>query len=710
MDELAPLGHTGAGLCARCAIELKPATLEPAAAYLFVEDDGRVYRFDLTDANVRIGRDQSNDIWIDSPAVRPQTCLVYHRDGEHHLKVFDGARVLLNGQAVRGLNRLYSGDRLGVGDRELLYGRDDSPAQVALGITVLLDGEVHHAVVVRRTRFKVGCRDADLKVDDDSVADEQLTIECYSDHGLYAVDSGSRVGTMHNGKLFQERCQLRDGDVLQFGRVALAIAVLPAEAHGLLIAPRLPERHAAAASAVKAPERPAPQRGEPPAPTARPRQQDAKQGIGGFVRPDSNPNAAVPAAVPADRRPPAPEPLPEVLPAPDHAGPAATQIGSLQQMLRDAQQNKATAPGEPQHTVMADAVRSQLGEYMQRAAPAQRRTSEQLRPEEIEALDQAPSVPSARDQVAAGNAPVERPAVRIQIDKPPPTAAPRPPERRPVWQDESSQRENLRVRPRETAAESAMVATSGSAGRPAGGGFHELRTEMLDTQSVRDSAGTDWQQDPILRRVFANSVMRPEGAPSTEVMEAYRPDARAQDGWPPGNPQRREPEAVRDDDPRHRQVQRDRAAVEELRVPGQQDRYRLGRGTGAHDPGYRDSGPVRMDEREGLQPPRDDFRRSQSMDREPARDGFRRSQAVDSQDPERYRISRGEPPARHVQDDRPRVKVRELSEAERRANRDYDQSTDRPKSPQGETDASRREREQRIIDSSRRGFDRDRDR
>ncbi|MBM4342703.1 MAG: FHA domain-containing protein [Deltaproteobacteria bacterium] len=663
-----------------------------------------MYRFELGDAQVRIGRDQSNDIWIDSPAVRPQTCLVYARDGEHHLKVYDGARVLLNGQAVRGLNRLYSGDRIGVGDRELLYGRDDCPAELAIGVTVLVDGAAHHAQAFRRTRTKVGRRDCDLVLDDESVADAQLLIECYGEHGSYVVDLAARENTFRNGKPVVDRCALHDGDILQFGNIALRVRVLPAEAHGLLMNVALPERQA-----TKAADRAA---GQPGVAHAAPRspKADGRASQGGFLRPESNPNTAQPAAVPLERRPPAPEPLPEPPPA-DHAGSAATQIGSLQQMLRDAQLGNVAALGEPQHTVMADAVRSQLGDYLPRPAPAEKRAPEQLRPDELQPLDQPPPLPSARDQLAAGNAPVERPAVRIQIDRPQPAVPPaRGPERRPAWQDESSQRENLRVRPRETEPDPRMVAMSGSPHRPGTGGFHELRTEMLDTQAVRDGSRGDWQQDPILRRVFANSVMRPEGAPSTEVMEAYQPAAHVQDGWPPGQAGRRESEPVRDDDPRHRQALRDRAATEDLSVPGQQDRYRLGRSTGGWEGESRDRSPPRDDGREELKPPRDEFRRSQSVDRDPPRDEFRRSQSADRQDPERYRISRGESPQRHVQDDRPRVRVRELSEAERRANPDYDQPTDRAKGPQGETDASRREREQRVIDSSRRGFDRDRDR
>lgn len=647
---------------------------------MFVEDDGLILRFQLETGDVRIGRDQSNDIWIDSPAVRPQTCLVYHRDGDHNLKIFEGAKVVLNGQIVRGLQRLYSGDRIGVGDRELTYARDDAPAQVAVGLTVLLDGEVKHGLAYRRTRVKIGRRDADLVLDDPSVADGQLVIESYSDQAFYAFDLGSEVATTVNGKPLRERCRLRDGDVIAFGRAALRVSLLPAEAHGLLLAAPLPERPLVPPAAPKPMDRSPAQRMDPSANYARQRQASQQPVQGGFIRPQHSLNSAAEAQtagpVPLDKRPPAPEP------APDHAAdaPLATQIGSLQQLLRDSQREQMLANlGAPQHTVLGDAVRLHLG-----PAPV-------LRPEELQPVPDA--APPAIEQP-------RRPPVRIQVEGPAREQA-APQQRRPVWQDESSQRENLRVRPREAVQEQQMQAVSGPR---QGAGFHEQRTEMLDTAAVRENR--DWQQDPVLRRVFADAVVRPEGAPATAVLDTAAPppplpkqhyDPASQ--WQPGMP-------VRDDDPRHRKAPPPTRSAEDLRQPGAQDRYRLNRTTGAHDSPAPDQRPpdLRPAERNGNWDGNWEGRREPAP---PPREDWRRTGGHAGPENERYRLGRGEPPPSQVQDDRPRVRVRDLSEAERQANPDWAQATDRPRAPQGETDASRREREQRIIDASRRGFDRD---
>jgi pSer/pThr/pTyr-binding forkhead associated (FHA) protein len=318
----------------RPAIELQRVQHEADGAYLFIEDEGRVLRLPLDGSDVRIGRDQGNDIWIDNQQVRPQTCLVYARDGDHHLKVFDGAKVQLNGQPVRGLHRLYSGDRIGVGDRELIYARDDVPPEVALGLTVMIDGDVAYGLVFRRTRVRLGRQDADLVLSDPSVSNRHVVLECYSEHSLYACDLGSEAGTWVNGERVDERRRLHDGDTLQLGRVNLRLHLLPVEAHGLLLAAPLPDQPLVPIAAPKPMDRAPGQRHDPGAFSPARRQADARPMSGGLMRPLHSASVATahPPAV-ADR-PAAPEPLllepiTEVGHADDQP---ATQIGSLAQL------------------------------------------------------------------------------------------------------------------------------------------------------------------------------------------------------------------------------------------------------------------------------------------------------------------------------------------------------------------------------------------
>lgn len=560
---------------------------------MFVEDEGLVHRFRLDQGEVRIGRDQSNDIWIDSPAVRPQTCLVYARDGGHHLKVYEGAKVLLNGQAVRGLNQLYSGDRIGVGDRELLYGRDDSLPQIAIGLTVLLDGVVQYGTVYRRNRVRLGRVDADMVFADASVSDRHMVIECYSEHGLFAFDLGSQTGTVVRGERVHERCRLFDGDVVQLGRVSLRIHLLPAEAYGILLAQALPDQPLVPLAAPKPMDRSPNQRFDPSAAGPQRRQADGRSTSGGFVRPMHSVNAAAQSGQPPlERRPPAPEPFAE-RPAPQ--GPPATEIGSLANLLRDARQQGAF--GEPQHTTMADAVKARS---------------------DLEAL-------------AAAQRPKTEPA---------------------------APRESIRVRQ----AEEFEAATQ----PPPQTGFHEQRTEMLDTNRVYEGLS------------YGRERMADGAIPLTAVLDTELP--------PPLPPRTR--------------AQREEEELKQPSAGG--ERYRISKATGGFDRedyGYANREPGRPTEQRAPEP--------QQRVAEPQP---RRSEPPPP-DQERYRLGRtsGSFDRQPVQDNRPRVAARPLTEAERIANPDW--ALQQHPAAQGETDASQRLRQQRTIDGSRRiDGDRDRDR
>lgn len=618
---------------AEVAIELISSRHEVEGAYLFVEDEGRVLRFALAETDVRIGRDQTNDIWIDNQQVRPQTCLVYARDGAHHLKVFEGAKVLLNSQPVRGLSRLYSGDRILVGDRELMYARDDSPAPIAVGLTVILDGVVQYGLVYRRTRVRLGRAAADLVLNDPSVSERHLVIECYSDRGIFAFDLGSESGTLVNGRRVDERCRLGDGDIVQLGRCSVRVHVLPVEAHGLLLAAALPDRPKVPLAAPKPMDRAPNQRVDPGAHSPQRRQADARPTTGGFVRPAHSPNASVasenPADLPVDRRPPAPEPLP---PAADPDAPLPTQIGSLADIARqirtgDLAPIPSAGPGED------------FDPPTDRGPQAQ---------------------PGGR---GSGMSPVEMPAIRINPQSIRPTAPPQQQSRpeqavrpaRPV--DESVLRENLKVRPPEPLDESRMVPIAG-AGK--GRGFHDQATEMIESARVFEE--------------MRNS--RDSAVPLTAVLDTELP--------PPLPPMTRDQRLAEEWEQTHA---RGGGGAKDLGP-----RYRLSKTSGSWDP----EPPARADlpNRDDRGPPRRD---AEPLDRPPP--------VVD-----RYRLGRssGAHDRPIVQDDRPRVQPRPLSEAERRANPDWS-SPERPAQRDDPADPSQRPRQQRVIDPSRR-LDPDRDR
>jgi pSer/pThr/pTyr-binding forkhead associated (FHA) protein len=522
-----------------------------------VEDEGRVLRFRLDGVDrVRIGRDQSNDIWVDHPAVKPHTALIYKRESQFCLKVYDGAKVLLNKAPVAGMHHLYSGDRIGIADREFVYGRDDTAPDIAVGLTVMQDGAVQHAVVYQRTCIRVGRRDAEVLLSDPTVSDQHLVIECYSGDGLYAFDLGSATGTLVNGTRVEERCRLYDNDLLQVGHMALRVTLLPSDAHGLLMLQRPTAEDLKIPPMAPPPMNKAPgQRLDPSALSPQRRQGSAGPVAGGFVRPLHQQNAST--GIPAICNTPPPAPLPE--PSERDPNPMGhvpvTEVGSLQDILarakaasRDAAPrptpSRPESPTQPQPqapvvppTRIIDAVSHQEAErWAEQAAarPQPGQVQPSARPSQPMRAP-APQAPVHRPHADEGAA--ERPAVHVKpevyaaADEPLPDEAPQerapgqrqPQQRAPVWQDWSSQREHLQVKPRESVRDD-MVAVSAMSSQL---GFHEQFTQTLDTNAVEGLARgkAQWMhQDGMTPEQAAARVFQQRQAnqPLTEAADTGR--------------------------------------------------------------------------------------------------------------------------------------------------------------------------------------------
>ncbi|MSP93307.1 MAG: FHA domain-containing protein [Myxococcales bacterium] len=503
-------------------------------------------RFRLDDVDrIKIGRDQSNDIWIDHPAVRPHTALIYKREDQFCLKVYDGAKLLLNRVPVNGMHRLYSGDRIAIADREFIYARDDTQPEVSVGLTVLVEGIVQHAVVFRRSRIKVGRRDADVLLPDPSISDNHLVIECYSADGFFAFDLGSATGTLVNGVRVDERCRLHDNATLQVGHVMLRVSLLPPEAHGLLMAaPPSVEDMRNLRAAPPPMDRSPGRRLDPGAHSPRQRQADQRPQNGGFLRPLHQQNAS--AGMPAVQRTPPPPPLPlvgEPREAPPVMAPVpVTEVGSLRDILARARAphlggHVADMPSQDAvpktrivDMVSAEAVHQWSEQrYAPAAVPAE--VAPAARPVARRSGEAPPAVrvkPEVYENAQPRDAGRSPPPPRDALDHAPlPERRPGEPPRPAARQDWSNQRENLHVRPREAPRDD-MVAVSAS---PTG--LHEQRTEEFDT--AMGSAGArgkaTWLQaaespEEAARRQFAERV---KNQPLTEALDtdAVRASMRA---------------------------------------------------------------------------------------------------------------------------------------------------------------------------------------
>lgn len=218
----------------------------PAGRWLyFRDDDERVLEAAISDGTggrLRIGRDpERNDIYLDHPACPPLALVVFERDGVDVVKVYEGARVSVNGAVVQGMHRLYGGDRLRVGDRDFHYGRSDTPPELALGLTVAFGGEVQQATVVRAAAVVLG-RSGDVVLNDPSVLNAHARLECFGDGAVFVVPLPHAACWLDDVRI-EQRTSLLDGARLQFGRVEVGVRLLPTDGLGLLV---LPKRRAVA--------------------------------------------------------------------------------------------------------------------------------------------------------------------------------------------------------------------------------------------------------------------------------------------------------------------------------------------------------------------------------------------------------------------------------------------------------------------------------
>ncbi len=437
----------------------KPARQGPGA-YLFVDDDDRVVRFRIGADRVHIGRDQSNDIWIDHDNAADHCLVIFPRDDHDAMKVYDGANVDLNGVPVTKLHRLYGGDRIQVANREFLYARDDMLAESALALTIAFDREIMRSVVLRQTRVRIGRRDADVVLSDASVSDRHALIEAYATDGIFISDRGSSMGTQVDGHRIEGRARLRDGSEVQIGRLTLFVHVLPPEAHGLLVLPK--------------------------AKRDRPRQVHTPIRARNYdIRMDKAPAATTPATK-ADR------------PRPPRAGPAPAALASAptDEVPIDLNSDEILIdPEVPPPTVLASLSDIQRSEKPEEAAPRRSRKrprpkanrSDSWKPTEQPAPKRPapPPLPekAERKRRPPRARPEQQPLVRVapevyergrqHVDAPPGT---RHKEQRRRYGAGRSGAHGDDMRPPAPAPRSRK-------------GMHDKLTDVLDTNNVRDLAG-----------------------------------------------------------------------------------------------------------------------------------------------------------------------------------------------------------------------------
>jgi hypothetical protein len=204
-----------------------------AHGFLYIVDGLGVQRHAIETTGTQIATESDGDVV--QPERRLPALLVYHRRGADHVKVFEGARVLLNQVQISGIRRLYSGDALVVGERQCVYVQDDVDAEVAIGLTMYRHGSPSHAVVVRGTTVQIGGQSAQVAMPGGAPASCDLVIECHGTHALFLWDRSGRSKACVDGQLVEGRHRLKEGSLIQVAGHVMALSVLPGDGNGLLV-------------------------------------------------------------------------------------------------------------------------------------------------------------------------------------------------------------------------------------------------------------------------------------------------------------------------------------------------------------------------------------------------------------------------------------------------------------------------------------------
>ncbi len=119
---------------------------------------------------------------------------------------------------------LTPGDRLGVGDAELVFLEDRAAAPTQLTLTLTReDDDATASVTVPGARVVIGRYEGDVLVDDSGISGRHLEIENYGPGLCWARDLGSTNGSELNGEPLAGRRPLAPGDILRLGRILVSV-------------------------------------------------------------------------------------------------------------------------------------------------------------------------------------------------------------------------------------------------------------------------------------------------------------------------------------------------------------------------------------------------------------------------------------------------------------------------------------------------------
>ncbi|MBT9559289.1 MAG: FHA domain-containing protein, partial [Myxococcales bacterium] len=135
-------------------------------AYLFLEADRRVYRCQFTKDLTLIGSASDADIIIRDSQVLPQHAQIAMSGTTFTLRRIDRSEVRVDGVRIEGPHELVAGERIGIGDTEILFVREEKLSPVCLELVVERPGDVPVGFWTAKSTVTIGRERGDLILDD----------------------------------------------------------------------------------------------------------------------------------------------------------------------------------------------------------------------------------------------------------------------------------------------------------------------------------------------------------------------------------------------------------------------------------------------------------------------------------------------------------------------------------------------------------------
>ena len=194
-------------------------------AYLFLEENNRIVRCDLSQKQTRIGRGEDNDFQLTGASILESHAQIVRVDDVYLLRAISEAEVSVNGNALHGAYELQNGDRILLADEELLFARAQLVSPTTVCLMVRRAEQVDFGFWMAKSTIAIGGTGGDLVIRDAGLASIHAVIENYCEYGQFVVAADSAQHSLLNGRPIQGRMRVTTGDVLQFADAELRVRV-----------------------------------------------------------------------------------------------------------------------------------------------------------------------------------------------------------------------------------------------------------------------------------------------------------------------------------------------------------------------------------------------------------------------------------------------------------------------------------------------------